>query len=282
MRFRRHRLSALAAVGALAFAAAAGTDAAQAQATAPPVVSIAAGVTPTVTGAGALLPGPTSFTWSSNLHNERDYAILAVKAGVTVDQVQAYISTLKANATPTRVGSYGSLVDAATVANGHPATHTITLAQGTYLIIDATRKPRIVGQFAVGAGTNGATAPAPAATITMDDYSFALHGTLPRNGVVRVVNSGETIHFALLVRARNAAGARRIARLLHQGKDSQAERLASGFEELVGLLSPGVTDDVTLSGVKPGHYVLVCFYADAHSHGKPHSMLGMEKVVTVR
>ena len=126
------------------------------------------------------------------------------------------------------------------------------------------------------------SAPSADASVRMIDLRFLGARTLPRNGVVRVTNSGATLHFAVLVGARDAATARRIARLLRQGKDSRAQRLASGFDELVTLISPGVSNDVTLHGLKAGSYVLVCFYGDAHSHGKPHSMLGMEKVVTVR
>jgi hypothetical protein len=275
--------AALAAAVVIPLAAlGAGRAAAQAPA-APPVVTIAAGAssTPTITGADALTPGPTTLTLTTSVAREHDLSVVRLSAGRTVAQLRRYAATLKAEAPPTRIGRYGALLFGGTPTRAHPYSATVVLTQGTYVVIDDTKKAEVVGQFAVGAGSNGVTAPAPVATVTLSDYGFGVTGAIPRTGVVRFTNAGHTLHFALLVKAASPAAARHLARLLHQGHDRQAEAMAKGFDQVLGLVSPGVSNDVTLSGLAPGSYVLACFYGDAHSHGKEHTMLGMEKVVTI-
>jgi hypothetical protein len=284
MRHRWTTVAALATTSVLATCALA-LGAARAQTPgAPPTVTIAAGAaTPTITGADALGTGPTTFTFTSTTKAETDLSLLLVKPGRTVADVQGYVTSLKANAEPTRIAEYGSLVAGGSPTAGHPTTLTLTLQTGTYLLVNSTKAPKIVGQFAVGATANGATAPAPAKTVSLYDYGFRFSGsTLPRTGVVRFTNSGRTLHFALLARVSSAAAAHKAVRLLRAGKDKQAEGMVKGVQEVLSLVSPGVSNDVSLAGLPAGHYVLVCFYGDSHSHGKEHSMLGMERAVTLR
>jgi hypothetical protein len=49
---------------------------------------------------------------------------------------------------------------------------------------------------------------------------------------------------------------------------------------LVELVSPKTTNDVEVD-LKTGRYLVVCFLQTT-SKSRPHSMLGMEKIVTVR
>lgn len=53
------------------------------------------------------------------------------------------------------------------------------------------------------------------------------------------------------------------------------------FIRLLGLVSPE-TIYVTRIDLKPGTYVLACFYGSAGSRGREHTMLGMERAVQVR
>ena len=66
---------------------------------------------------------------------------------------------------------------------------------------------------------NGATAPAPDATIRMVDYGFRGSTTLPRNGVIRVANAGVAYHFTAALPLRPSVSAKRVGRALRSGSE---------------------------------------------------------------
>lgn len=275
-------LAAATAAGALA--ALALPAVASAQTTAPPVVQVRSGATaPTITGADALAAGPTTFRFVSQLRQERDYSILQLKAGVTQEQATSLLATLRGEPSAKQIAQLGSLVAGGTAHKGHPQSVTTTLAAGQTLVVDTTRRPAIVASFAVSATANGATAPTPSTTVVLDDFRFGVPGgSLPSHGTIRFVNRGDSLHFATLVRTASRSDARTLARELLHGHEKAAMKLATGEIDLAPVISPGVTADVVVPRLRKGSYVLVCFWADAQSHGKPHVMLGMDRVVTVR
>jgi hypothetical protein len=246
------------------------------------VVSKAGAVT--ISGAAALKPGPTMFHFSgaNKGGKEIDITLFALKAGASEKQLLAESAKLKGPPTPLQ--KYGKFVLGATLSKQFPTyTVSVSLAKGTYLMVDDTAAPRVVGTFSVGAGGGGATSATPVATITLTDFKISAPATLPSSGTVRFHNDGVSPHFVAMISTASAANAMKLAMLLHQGKDAKAQKLATGeLAPPLGLISPGVTDDVVLSKIPPGAYVLACFYGDATSHGKEHTMLGMESVVTVK
>jgi hypothetical protein len=259
--------------------------AASAQAPAAPqtvtIATAAGGVT--VTGAGALAQGPTRFVVSGT-GKEVDLTLFQLKPGVTQAALVAAAAKLKGP--PTSLQKYGSFAFGSTSGKGYaPVTTDLPLTPATYLVVDTTRAPKVVGSFAVGTTTTTVATPAPDATITLHDYRITTPATLPATGTIRVTNSGRSPHFLLALKAGSTARARTVATLLHKGgqaNEKRAQKLLAGETELVSVISPGVTNDVELSRLAKGSYVLVCFYSDARSHMKEHSMLGMEKVVAVR
>ncbi len=79
-------------------------------------------------------------------------------------------------------------------------------------------------------------------------------------------------------RARSAAGARQLARLLRAGKDNQAQRLATDFYSFFGVLTHGAYQQEVIHN-RPGYWVLACFM-DTQDH-REHVQLGMERVIRI-
>jgi hypothetical protein len=238
----------------------------------------------TISGDTALKQGPTMFHFSgaNKGGKELDLTLFALKAGASQKQLLAESAKLKGPPTPLQ--KYGTFVIGATVSKQFPTyAVSVSLTKGSYLVVDDTAAPKVVGAFQVGSGSAGATSATPAATITLTDFKITAPATLPTSGTVRFHNDGMSPHFVAMIRTASPANAMKTAMLLHQGKDAKAQKLATGeLAPPLGLISPGVTDDVVLSKIPPGSYVLACFYGDASSHDKEHTMLGMETVVTVK
>jgi hypothetical protein len=95
---------------------------------------------------------------------------------------------------------------------------------------------------------------------------------------VRVANAGYLVHMDSLIGARNKAAAQKIAALLKAGKDNQAQKLATGFVDLMNPASPGAIQQEVLNA-KPGYYVQACFMDT--QDGREHTKLGMERVIRI-
>jgi hypothetical protein len=265
------------AVG-VAAAALAGTGAAVVGAQEPaPTVEVA--VTPSrmaVTGADALRPGPLRLTFASSGRRARDLSVFELKEGVTVDDVERRLRTLRSADAAER---YGKLVAGGAVARGASYTTTFEARAGTYLLLDTTQQPALRAQFTVGGEPGTAVAPEPDRTVGLREYRFDMAATLPRRGVVRFANRGDELHFALALRLTRAASTRSVLRQLREGRDD-IRGLGPATEPL-GLVSGDTVNDVEVR-FRPGRYVLVCFYGDRESQNRPHSTLGMARGFRVR
>jgi hypothetical protein len=236
-----------------------------------------------IAGAGSLKQGPTriNISGSNKGGKELDLTLFQLKAGVAASQVLGAAAKLKGPPTPLQ--KYGKFVMSSDTQASSPSYSVdLLLVPATYLVVDSTAKPTLDGSFTVGTAASGVAASAPAATITLTDFKIAAPATLPASGTLRFQNRGASPHFVALIRTKSMATAMSAVTLLKQGKDAKAQKLATGEQSLVGLISPGVTNDVPVRGLKPGSYVLACFYGDARSNDKEHSMLGMETMVTVK
>ena len=80
------------------------------------------------------------------------------------------------------------------------------------------------------------------------------------------------------VRGASLAGARKIAKLLKEGKNGKAQRLATGFTTFVNILTHGAFEQQVVN-VRPGFWVLACFF-DTQDH-REHTELGMERVIHI-
>lgn len=250
---------------------------------APPVVTLkATSKKVAVKGAGALKAGPIQFSLSTPSH--RTLSIVQLKPGKTAADLKTAINASSRGLEP--VFKVASLRGGGGSTGRKAYTFTVDLGPATYEVVDDTQKPRIEGEFTVAAGPNGASLPASEATVTMDDFKIAASGALPTSGIVKVVNKGSSPHFIAFARLKRASDATKVKALLKKGGkgEAKAQKLLDPRTEteLVSLISPKTTDVIRVTGLKPGSWMMACFYGDKRSHGKEHTMLGMETVVKVK
>ena len=245
---------------------------------APPTVTVTATAkSATIQGANALRSGQTRLVIKASRSGERGILVFKVREGITREQVTRAVPRIE---DPKDAKRYGEFVASTFVNPGGSYATTVNLPAADYAIIDLTRKPVTRGFFRTGPEAGTAAAPAPAASVGLDDYRFTGPSTLPSEGVLRVTNDGDVLHHALAFPLRKGVDTKALLRDLKRGKEP-AQRLFSGPPSaLVEIVSPG-TENAVEAKLKPGKTLLVCFLQDS-ARSKPHSALGMAKVVTVR
>jgi hypothetical protein len=88
------------------------------------------------------------------------------------------------------------------------------------------------------------------------------------------------LHHALAFPLKKGVNSRALLRRLRRGGEPSQRMFAGPPQALVEIVSPGAVNSVEAK-LKPGKTLLVCFLQDS-PRAKPHSALGMAKVVTVR
>lgn len=259
---------------------AAGVAVAQIVPTSPPEVTIAVGSgTAEIDGADQLLAGAVRLVFTDDGGKGATALAFRLPAGADVDAFAKKLSKLR---DPSALMKDGSFEAMGIVAPKGSYTTTIDAETGRYVIAELPRRgaPKVVGSFDVGEGTAGAVAPEPDATIRLREYGIGAPRTIPGKGVLRVQNTGKELHELVAAKIGKGQSQNEALALLKAGKDKQV-KLEGAPGPVVGLVSPGTTNDVEVSLPK-GRYVLVCFYADANSKGKSHISLGMGGAVKVR
>jgi hypothetical protein len=275
-----------AALGALG-AGAAVAAVAMAQ-TGPPVVAVTA--SPTSVAAQVTAPvaaGPTTFRISrAASRTGLSVYIATLNAGVTLPELQAAIR--RDDRTQGNGGSLGlATVHASVTFEARTVTSrdvTFTTRPGlTYFMLsepDAENGPppsRGFGSFTTSGQANGAAAPAPDATVRMEDLRFRGSATLPRRGTVRVQNFGAGPHIAIAFPLRPGVSNAAAGRAIRSDSDAAFGRIVGGTPTALQtiLSGGGQSDDQQVSFARTGRYALVCFFNE-------HNKLGMYRIVTVR
>jgi hypothetical protein len=177
---------------------------------------------------------------------------------------------------PNALTPFGSL----SVAADAPGTVETVLTPGNYVALNLTGNGPAanVAQFTVTPSSSPAPLPAAAATETSIEFGFKGPNVLHDGTIVRAENGGFLVHMDVLIGARDKAGAEKIAALLRAGKDKTAQKLATGFVDLMDPASPGAMQQEVLNA-KPGDYVQACFMGT--QDGREHTQLGMERVIRI-
>jgi hypothetical protein len=118
-----------------------------------------------------------------------------------------------------------------------------------------------VARFSVAGGAAGGSLPRSDSSILMYDYGFKVPGKIDGNGVLRIDNIGENQHFIVGIRLNPGVSPRAARRALVTGQDMQGPPPGE-LVSVVGLVSPG-SSNLMQASLKPGVYVIACFYADA-------------------
>jgi hypothetical protein len=156
-----------------------------------------------------------------------------------------------------------------------------SLQPGTYVALDTvgndpTKWPHT--SFTVTQSGSPAALPAPQATIRAIEFGFRGPSTLRNGELVRFENDGFLAHMIVGVRVKDAKTARKVSALLMANKDKEVQKLATGFVQFAGTLSPGGLQQQTVRAT-PGRYVLACFVDTQDMH--EHTRIGMERTIRI-
>ena len=254
-----------------------------------PVPTVAVTASPTsvsAQAAGPLPAGPTHFQVSrARARLGLNVYVALLNAGVSLEQLQAALRSDDRTRGSSALGLVS--LQASVSLEGAETRHdlTFTLKPGlTYVMVsepdtqgDSAPPSRGVTTFTTSGSANGATAPAPDATVRMIDLRFRGDRVLPRRGVVRFENFGGVPHFAIAFPLRAGATSAQFGRALRTNSQRAIGRLVAGAPTVLqNLISGGgVANDQQVSFARAGRYALVCFFNEHHR-------LGMYRVVRVR
>jgi hypothetical protein len=241
--------------------------AATAQAPVPTVQVTAGPGSISVTPTASIAAGPTRFEFSRTGQGDIEAYLATLRAGVSVDELRGVLASSSEEALGLVFLEAGA---------APPRSLTVDLRPNvTYVAISIAGRRTALTSFTTGA-PSGAAAPAPDARVRMFDYGFRGPKTLPRNGLIRVQNTGDAYHFALGFPLRPGVGQRQVGRAFGGGNNRLFERVVAGPPfSLQSLISPGTTNDNAVRFPRQGRYAFVCFFGE-------HNRLGMYKVFRVR
>jgi hypothetical protein len=279
---RRARMSTFGAVAALGAVAAI----AVAQQPVPTVAVTASPTTVAVQASGPVPAGPTRFDVAREGNKDVSVYFFLLNGGVSVQEFQAAMRSDDQSGGESALGLIS--IQASVSLSGSETRHGVTfnLRPGvTYLVLSEAdeeggrNQPRERGlaTLTTTGASNGATSPAPAATVRMVNLRFRGDRVLPRRGVVRVENPDGVPHFAAAFPLRKRVTSKQFGRALRANSERAFGRVVGGAPYgLQSIISGGNTaNDQEVRFPKAGRYALVCFF-------NGHERLGMYRVVTVR
>jgi hypothetical protein len=193
--------------------------------------------------------------------------------------------------TAEEIGPLGGLVDAGPVERVGRLVAGITVRPRTetavsfdtrarrYVVIDATSEQQARAEFTPAVQHSGATLPRPGATIELRDSAITASRYLPRNGDIRVRNTGKRPHHAFAIRMPADKTLQTGIAELRKGTSNLAK--VGEPTDLASLLSAGADVEVERR-LKPGRYVIVSFYAGTGVNAKPDIYRGLITTTRVR
>jgi hypothetical protein len=237
-----------------------------------------------VDGPAPLPAGPTRFDFVRPA-GSKDLGVYLVllMPGVSLEQLQQTIARDDRTHGDSAIGLVSIQASASLSGRETHRAVTFNVKPGlTYVVLaeqDAGGSgppPRAFTTFTSSGDANGATAPAPDATIRMQALRFKGAAVLPRNGVVRVRNEDGVPHFALAFPLRKGTTAAQLGRALRGSQRGFGRILAGAPYSVQNVISGGDTsNDEEVHFSKRGRYGLVCFLSG-------HERLGMYRVVSVK
>jgi hypothetical protein len=223
---------------------------------------------------GSEVSGAVSITSTFSGKGQGGYGLVRLNQGVSFPEALQAVQSHHGD--PNALTPFGSL----SVAADAPGTVQTVLTPGNYVALNLTGNGPAanVAQFTVTQSSAPAALPAAAATETSIEFGFKGPKVLHDGTIVRLENDGYLVHMDSLIGARNKADAEKIIALLKAGQDHKAQKLATGFVDLMDPASPGAIQQQVLNA-KPGYYVQACFMDT--QDGREHTTLGMERLVRI-
>jgi hypothetical protein len=267
--------SALAAAAALVLVFAATANAAT-----PPTLSVA--VAPSsATISGPLESGAVNVKIADAGVKEAAVILVALKPGVSLAEAEAFAKSGKPK-DPNYVNEVGAIVFDAEANPGAPTEAQTELKPGQYLLLTAAGEAEasIRTHFTVTASKAPVALPAPEATIRSIEFNFRGPSVLHDGELVRFEDEGFLVHMDIAAPVKNMKAARRVIKLLREGNEKAINKMIVGPPvTFQGPVSHGAFQQTTVTA-KPGVYVEVCFMAT--QDGRPHTRLGMERIIQIK
>ncbi len=218
-------LAAAAVTAAVLPAALAGAAVRPAKAAAAlPVITVAMnGKTITVTG--ALQSGGVEVVSKVTKEAQGSPVFVRLDPGVSVAQFEAALPAISID--QNNIDGIGAIV-LSTQADRGTSSAQVDLAPGQYVGLDVSSNgvPPLT-TFVISAASSPARLPKPKATIASIEFAFRGPSVLHDGELVRFANHGFLVHMIVAIRAKNLADARKLAALLHAGKDNKAMKLVT-------------------------------------------------------
>jgi hypothetical protein len=249
-----------------------------AQASTLPTVSIAV-TKSSVTIGGALESGGVNVVSTGTGTKEANVILFLLKPGVSVAEVEALIKAKKTK-DPNNTAKLGSIVFDTEAAAGKGTEVQTYFQPGQYLLLigEGEGEAKLRTTFTVTASKAPVALPAPQATIRSIEFGFRGPSTLHDGELVRYENEGYLVHMDFLAPVKSHKAAKQVVKDLLSGHEKAIEKLIIGQPFGAGPLSHEAFQQETVTA-KPGWYVEVCFMET--QDGRPHTRLGMERVVRV-
>jgi hypothetical protein len=228
----------------------------------------------TITVGGALRSGGVKVVSTVTGEPAGSPTFVRLNKGVTVAQFFK-----AAQGDPNNAALIASIVFSPPAPKGTSSAQ-VSLRPGHYVALDAASPPPATPftTFKITKAASPAKLPAPQARMSSIEFGFRGPGTLHNGDLVRFGNDGFVVHMIVAARGASLAGAQKIAKLLKEGKDGQAQRLATGFTTFFNILTHGAFQQQVVN-VRPGFWVLACFMDT--QDGREHTRLGMERVIHI-
>jgi hypothetical protein len=281
VRTRRTARRGLLLAGACMALGASAIGAGTAQAATLPTISATVNAS-TITVSGALQSGAVNIASTATGGKEPAVVFVRLNAGVSINEVFAFIASNKASKDPNTVSKFGSIVFDAEAGKGKPTEAQTILAAGQYVALNAegeqsSKWPR--SSFAIAASPLPAVLPAAQATEKTIEYGFRGPTVLHVGEVVRFENEGYLVHMDLGFAVKSKKAAQKVAKALLSGHEKGIEKLVAGQPaSFAGPLSSEAFQQEVITA-KPGWYVQACFMPT--QDGRPHTLLGMERVIKI-
>jgi hypothetical protein len=245
--------------------------------------TISATVSPTtIAVSGALQSGAVNIASTATGGKEPSVVFVRLNAGVSVNEVFAFLATNKASKDPNTVSKYGSIVFDVEAGKGKPTEAQTILAAGQYVALNAEGEQSAKwahASFAVAASPAPAALPTAQATEKTIEFGFRGPSVLHVGEVVRFENEGYLVHMDLGFPVKSKKAAQKVAKALLTGHEEGIEKLVAGPPaSFAGPLSSEAFQQEIITA-RPGWYVQVCFMPT--EDGRPHSLLGMERVIKI-
>jgi hypothetical protein len=211
----------------------------------------------------------------------KEPAIVLVRLLPGATEAEALTALKNPKLDPNAVGKFGAIVFDEEAPSGKNEEAQTDLQPGSYLavLVGETGPTTVHQAFTVAASTSPVALPTAQAQEKTIDFGFKGPTTLKVGEIVGWEDAGFLVHMNLGFPVKNKAAAAKVIAGLKSGHEKGIGKLIAGPPvSFQGPVSPGGYQQSVITA-RPGLYVQVCFMTT--QDGRPHTRLGMERVIHI-